>query len=133
VVTHDARRAFLALAIWLFCTPSGRAQDRVVYSEVGTASYYGAELVGQRTASGARYDPAQLTAAHPTLPLGAEVTVVALASGRQVDVRITDRGPFTGGRDIDLSQRAAEKLGIVKRGVAKVRITATEQQLEQAE
>src|SRR5688500_7201318 len=79
------------------------AGEPVMYREAGTASYYGAELAGRRTASGERYDPAGLTAAHPTLPFGTEVTVVALATGRQVAVRITDRGPFTGGRDIDLS------------------------------
>jgi rare lipoprotein A len=108
------------------------AAEPVVYREAGTASYYGAELAGRRTASGDRYDPALLTAAHPTLPFGSEVTVVALATGRRVAVRITDRGPFTGGRDIDLSLRAAEALGILKQGVAKVRITATAGQLARA-
>ncbi len=121
------------LAALIGLSPAARAGEPVVYREVGTASYYGAELAGQRTASGARYDPAQLTAAHPTLPLGAEVTVVALATGRKVEVRITDRGPFTGGRDIDLSRRAAEVLGITAKGVARVRITATEEQLARAD
>ena len=82
-------------------------------------------LAGQRTASGERYDPKKLTAAHAACRSGAEVTVVALETGRQVEVRITDRGPFTHGREIDLSLRAAEKLGIVDKGVAEVRITAT--------
>jgi rare lipoprotein A len=128
-----AVRAACAALFGLSLTAQAMAGEPVVFREVGTASYYGAELAGRRTASGERYDPAQFTAAHPTLPLGAEVTVVALATGRQVEVRITDRGPFTGGLDIDLSQRAAEKLGIVKKGVAKVRITATEEQLDQAD
>lgn len=94
--------------------------------EVGIASFYGHELAGRRTASGARYDPAALTAAHPTLPFGTLVTVVALKSGRQVTVEVNDRGPFTRGRKIDLSLRAAEVLGIVKAGVARVRISPAE-------
>jgi rare lipoprotein A len=103
-----------------------------VHREIGTASFYGSELAGRRTASGERYDPGGLTAAHPTLPFGAEVTVVALASGRTVTVEVNDRGPFTGGRSIDLSLRAAQLLGIVRSGVARVRISATREQLRPA-
>ncbi len=127
-----AVRAAVGALFGLGLSHAAAAAEPVVYREAGTASYYGAELAGRRTASGERYDPALLTAAHPTLPFGSEVTVVALATGRRVAVRITDRGPFTGGRDIDLSLRAAEALGILKQGVAKVRITATEGQLARA-
>ena len=102
-----AAPAALAAALWLASTGGPWAQDGVVHRETGTASFYGPELAGRRTASGERYDPAGLTAAHPTLPFGAEVTVVALASGRTVTVEVNDRGPFTGGRMIDLSLRAA--------------------------
>ena len=122
--------ALLAIGIWLSGAPSVQAQNTPAFRETGTASVYAAEMAGRRTASGERYDPEAMTAAHPTLPLGAEVTVVAVATGRQVVVVINDRGPFTGGRDIDLSRRAAEMLGIIENGVAKVRITATKVQLE---
>ena len=73
-----------------------------------------------------------MTAAHPKLPLGAEVTVTDTATGRQVEVEVNDRGPYAGGRDIDLSQGAAKKLGITQEGVAKVTIEATKQQVEEA-
>lgn len=129
------RRIFrVAAAVMLGLGPIAqvRAGEPIVFRELGMASYYGAELAGRRTSSGERYDPARLTAAHPTLPFGAEVTVVALATGRRVAVRITDRGPFTGGRDIDLSYRAAEALGMLKTGIAEVEIRATRSQVEQA-
>ncbi len=129
-ILKAARRALLLIGIWLFGAPSILAQSTPAFRETGTASFYGAELAGRRTASGERYDPEAMTAAHPTLPLGAEVTVVAVATGRRVVVVINDRGPFTGGRDIDLSRRAAEKLGIIEKGVAKVNITATKAQLQ---
>ena len=125
-----AAPAALAAALWLSSTGNPCAQDGVVHRETGTASFYGTELAGRRTASGERYDPAGLTAAHPTLPLGARVTVVAVASGRSVTVEVNDRGPFTGGRLIDLSLRAAQALGIVRSGVARVRISATREQLQ---
>ncbi|MFO1049906.1 MAG: septal ring lytic transglycosylase RlpA family protein [Geminicoccaceae bacterium] len=121
--------AALAAMILLGVAAPGWSGEPVVYREVGKASYYGYEFVGQRTASGVRYDPRALTAAHPTLPLGTEVTVVALDTGKQVTVRINDRGPYAQGRKIDLSLRAAQALGIVDDGVARVRITATEDQL----
>lgn len=121
--------AALCAVILLGGTARPWADEPVVYREVGKASFYGYEFAGQRTASGVRYDPRALTAAHPTLPLGTEVTVVALDTGKQVTVRINDRGPFVRGRKIDLSLRAAQALGIVDDGVARVRITATEDQL----
>ena len=121
--------AGLTAMILLGGTARPWADEPVVYREVGKASFYGYEFAGQRTASGVRYDPRALTAAHPTLPLGTEVTVVALDTGKQVTVRINDRGPFVRGRKIDLSLRAAQALGIVDDGVARVRITATEDQL----
>ena len=121
-----------ALAAVILLGPMAQAGEPVVFREVGKASFYDSDLAGRRTASGARYDPKALTAAHPTLPLGAEVTVVALDTGRQIKVRINDRGPFVRGRKIDLSLRAAQALGIVDDGVARVRITATEGQLARA-
>lgn len=88
----------------------------------GMASYYGAELAGRRTASGERFDPSELTAAHRTLPFGSKVRVTNPANGRSVVVRINDRGPFTRNRLIDLSRSAAERIGIVARGHGHVQL-----------
>ena len=82
------------------------------YNKTGQASWYGAELAGRRTASGERFDPAGLTAAHRRLPLGTVAEVTNLATGQSVLVRINDRGPFHGKRLIDLSQGAARRLGV---------------------
>jgi rare lipoprotein A len=89
----------------------------------GIASYYGNGFAGSRTASGETFDPGQLTAAHRTLPFGSHVRVTNPANGRSVVVRINDRGPFHGGRVIDLSRFAAEKLGIVARGSGRVELS----------
>ncbi|WP_189621633.1 septal ring lytic transglycosylase RlpA family protein [Novosphingobium colocasiae] len=82
----------------------------------GIASYYGRELIGARTASGERYDPGALTAAHRSLPMGSHVQVTNAATGQSVIVTINDRGPFHGNRVIDLSQAAARQLGIERAG-----------------
>nr|WP_166175240.1 septal ring lytic transglycosylase RlpA family protein [Altererythrobacter segetis] len=84
----------------------------------GMASWYGAELAGHRTASGERFNPAELTAAHRTLPLGTRVRVTY--HGESVVVRINDRGPFVRGRVIDLSRAAAEEIGLRRAGSGKV-------------
>jgi len=96
------------------------AQARPV--QVGTASWYGRKHAGKPTASGAIFDPDRLTAAHRTLPLGTQVRVTDLASGRSVVVTINDRGPYIHGRIIDLSHQAADQLGMVDDGLAKVRL-----------
>jgi rare lipoprotein A len=90
--------------------------------EQGLASWYGLEEAGRATASGEPMAPEKLTAAHKTLPFGSFVRVTDLDTGRRVDVIINDRGPFVGGRIIDLSFAAARDLGIVEKGVARVRI-----------
>lgn len=82
----------------------------------GVASYYGRRFAGRPTASGERFDPAMLTAAHRTLPFGSRVRVTNPRNGQTVVVRINDRGPFTKGRTIDLSRRAAEHIGIIQAG-----------------
>ncbi|HSQ97012.1 MAG TPA: septal ring lytic transglycosylase RlpA family protein [Croceibacterium sp.] len=84
----------------------------------GMASWYGAELAGHRTASGERFNPSELTAAHRTLPLGSRVRVTY--QGESVVVRINDRGPFSGHRVIDLSKAAAEKIGLRRAGSGRV-------------
>ena len=85
------------------------------------ATYYGRKLVGRKTASGERYDPALYTAAHRTLAFGTRVQV-RRADGRTVVVRINDRGPFVKGRIIDLSRRAAEAIGMIGEGIVPVEI-----------
>ncbi len=90
------------------------------YYEVGIASWYGPGFDGRRTANGEIYDMNGISAAHKTLPFGTIVQVVDLETGKSVIVRINDRGPFIEGRIIDLSKGAAEKLGIIDKGITKV-------------
>ena len=108
----------------------------VVFREEGEASVYGDEFQGKRTASGERFDQAKPQAAHPELPLGSEVTVTAPDTGKKVEVEVVDRGPHAKGRDLDLSEAAARKLGVLpeirKEGEAEVRIEATKGQVEEA-
>ncbi len=88
--------------------------------QVGHASWY---ALTSQTASGERMNPNELTAAHRSLPFGTRVLVENLSNGRSVVVRINDRGPFVGGRVIDLSKAAAAHIGMLGAGTAKVRIT----------
>jgi len=90
--------------------------------EVGTASWYGSYFDGRTTASGEPYNMYDLTAAHPTLPLGTWVRVTNLHNGRKVFVRINDRGPIVPGRIIDLSYGAAEALQFKHKGLQRVRL-----------
>ncbi len=92
------------------------------FVQVGIASWYGPGFHGSRTASGEIYNMYRFTAAHKTLPLGTYVKVINLENGRSVVVKINDRGPFVPGRIIDLSYVAAKKLGMLKKGTAKVKI-----------
>lgn len=85
----------------------------------GMASFY---RHGSRTASGEKFNPNELTAAHPSLPFGTKVRVTNVTTGKSVTVRVNDRGPFVGGRVIDVSHAAAESLGMTGRGVAKVKL-----------
>lgn len=102
--------------------PSGTSdRDAGRYDEVGYASWYGDEMGGGRTASGAPFDPQGFTAAHRTLPLGSYVEVTSLDTGRTILVQINDRGPRQTNLLIDLSQGAAQALGIQGRGAVRVR------------
>lgn len=92
------------------------------YEQTGTASWYGPTFNGQRTASGEVFDQTALTAAHPTLPIPSLVQVTNLENGREVIVRVNDRGPFVGNRLIDVSQGAAQVLGIEHNGTARVHV-----------
>jgi rare lipoprotein A len=88
----------------------------------GMASWYGPGFHGRRSASGERFNQNALTAAHRNLPFGTKVRVTNLNNGRSVVVRINDRGPFVGGRIIDLSAGAAKMLGMIQSGVAPVEV-----------
>lgn len=96
--------------------------DRVRYTQNGWASWYGPGFHGNRSASGEIFNQYAMTAAHRTLPFGTWVRVTNLNNGLTAMVRINDRGPFTGGRIIDLSIGAAEAIGMVSSGVAPVRV-----------
>ncbi|WPQ64225.1 septal ring lytic transglycosylase RlpA family protein [Chitinophaga sancti] len=91
-------------------------------TESGKASYYADKFEGRKTASGSIFHQNKMTAAHRTLPFGTKVKVVNIANGRSVKVTITDRGPFAEGRVIDLSKKAAKKLGMISTGLAPVEI-----------
>jgi rare lipoprotein A len=92
------------------------------YDETGGASYYGAKHQGKRTASGERFNQHSLTAAHRQLPFGTRVKVTNLSNDKTVVVRINDRGPHVRGRLIDVSREAAEQLGMLRNGTARVRV-----------
>lgn len=94
------------------------------YREIGVASWYGKKFHGRPTSSGESYDMYAMTAAHKTLPLPSYVRVRNLANGREVIVRVNDRGPFLHGRLIDLSYAAAYKLDVLKTGTARVEVSA---------
>ncbi|MGO2452126.1 septal ring lytic transglycosylase RlpA family protein [Pseudomonas taetrolens] len=92
------------------------------YDKTGTASYYGARHHGKRTASGEPFNQNALTAAHPRLPFGTRLLVTNLSNKKSVVVRVNDRGPYTRGRIIDVSRKAAQQLGMLRSGTAKVRV-----------
>ena len=127
-------RVFSAMLMPLLLTVSAAAQDAEITNDTavevddeteiggGMASYYGNELAGNRTASGERFDPGQLTAAHRSLPFGSKVRVTNTSNGDSVIVRINDRGPFSHGRVIDVSHAAAREIGMHRSGTARVKL-----------
>jgi rare lipoprotein A len=116
----------LAGAAYLFWPRSSTASPTSAplskRGEVGIASWYGPGYYGNKTANGETFTGQDMTAAHKTLPFNTRVRVVDVATGRSVEVRINDRGPFVPGRIIDLSEKAAESLGIKNKGIANVRV-----------
>jgi rare lipoprotein A len=126
--TIGIRRTAAAIGLVLAACGSLPAQTSVDpnWSESGVASWYGPGFAGRPTASGEIYNPNHLTAAHKTLPLGTLVRVHNVESGRQMIVRINDRGPFVAGRVIDLSRAAAEVLGFRDDGLAQVELTVVQ-------
>ena len=114
--------------------PNAKQPDSVSNGSKGSkgkpmvASHYGAGdgLDGKKTASGETFNADALTAAHKSLPFGTELMVVNPENGKSVKVRVNDRGPYVKGRQLDLSEQAAEELGLTKDGVKKVVVTPVE-------
>jgi len=102
--------------------PTVEAKGRKKFEQEGIASWYGKKFHGKKTASGEKYNMRKLTAAHLTLPFGTMVKVTNLENGKKVVVKINDRGPYAKGRIIDLSRKAAKKIGMFQSGIARVRI-----------
>ncbi|MFZ4800493.1 MAG: septal ring lytic transglycosylase RlpA family protein [Chlorobium sp.] len=126
----------LGLAIITICTGNpfnstaeaaqrrGGSHKRTVAASEGVASFYSGQFHGRKTANGETFSKDQLTAAHPSLPFGTWVRVTNLSNGKDVVVRINDRGPFVKGRIIDLSAGAAKEIGIMQTGVVQVKLEA---------
>ncbi|MCC7496724.1 MAG: septal ring lytic transglycosylase RlpA family protein [Bryobacterales bacterium] len=125
--------ALALIAILFFATGCGKKRRKIPtppvdlrgYAEEGIASWYGYPYHGRAAANGEIYDMEQLTAAHRTLPFGTWVLVRSLENGKQVTVRINDRGPFVNGRVIDLSRAAARQIDLIGPGTARVKLTVT--------
>jgi len=100
-------------------TPFARHKNAAEIASNGVASFY---TEGTETASGEKFDTRELTAAHPTLPFGTKLRVTNISTGRAVTVRVNDRGPYVAGRVVDVSHSAADALGMVGAGIAKVRL-----------
>jgi rare lipoprotein A len=109
-----------AAAFAPFDTLPAPAIASVEHLGTGMASWYGRDFAGRRTASGERFNPGDLTAAHRSLPFGSMVRVTHVGSGRSVVVRINDRGPFTRNRVIDVSEAAARRIGLIAAGHGEV-------------
>ena len=127
-----ARRAAIVLAVAAIAgigmaigcaseASARRGAAPIGHVQKGRASYYGKEFIGRRTASGERYDPKLMTAAHKTLPLGTRLRVTR-PGGASVEVRVNDRCGCTHGRIIDVSEAAARQLDMLRVGVVKVRL-----------
>ena len=114
--TYKVGEPYQIKGIWYY------PREDFSYDETGIASWYGADFHGQRTANGEIYNKNELTAAHKTLPLPSLARVTNLENGRSIVVRVNDRGPFSGARIMDVSQRTAQLLGFEQPGTAKVRV-----------
>jgi rare lipoprotein A len=124
----SVRNSILVATIFIFFSQNPLAQAKTSqkprsHHQQGMASWYGLNHQGKRTANGEKFDMNALTAAHRTLPMNSVVQVKSLRTGKTVQVRINDRGPFARGRIIDISKAAAQKIGMMKRGTDKVELT----------
>jgi len=115
----------MVFGVWYYPIPSAQG-----FVEEGYASWYGPGFNGKKTSNGEVYDMHAMTAAHKTLPLGTAVKVTRTDTGKSIIVRLNDRGPFVGGRVIDLSHSAAHALGMIGSGTAPVRIEALQRATE---
>jgi rare lipoprotein A len=119
-LSEEQKIVFVTTAVVLFVY--GLMEFHDLYSMTGIASWYGRRFMGKKTASGEVFDPEKMTAAHRRLAMGTLVRVTNLKNGRQVMVRINDRGPYIPGRIIDLSRAAARTMDMIERGLAPVRM-----------
>ncbi len=118
-----ARRAALAGTLAVAgLLAGGCGSSRPGFTQSGQGSYYADKFNGRPTASGARYWPGKMTAAHNTLPFGTRIRVTNVRNGRSVKVTVNDRGPHVAGRIVDVSGKAARRLGLVRAGVVPVRL-----------
>jgi len=113
---------YTLVATWLLSSCARSATSWKGYTEQGNASYYADKFQGKKMANGQPYRKGKLTAAHKKIPLGTRIRVTNPKNHRSVKVSITDRGPHTRGRMLDLSRAAAGRLGIIQAGVAPVKI-----------
>lgn len=104
--------------------PPAAIRPSIDYKAIGTASWYGPGFHGRKTASGERFNQKDMTAAHRSLPFGTVLKVTNIANGKSVDVKVNDRGPFIGGRIIDLSKAAASEIGLLGTGTGRVDLVA---------
>jgi len=128
----QVRATLLGAAVLVFALGCGngdsveptvpRPEAKPLASFTGKATWYGGRFHGRKTASGERFDKNDFTCAHRTLAFGTVVRVTNLETDRQVLVRVNDRGPYGKGRIVDVSEAAARKLGMIHRGVVKVRL-----------
>ena len=126
--SHGLVLLFASLSIVMLAACSGAPKPvyfpgyPIGFVERGVASWYGPGFHGNKTANGERYDMHQLTAAHRTLPLGSIAVVRSMSTGRQVTVRVNDRGPFARGRVLDLSLAGAHALGMIGAGTDEIEL-----------
>ncbi len=114
------RKAFLVSGLAGALSACGGSKS--AFTQSGQGSYYADKFAGRATTSGAPYRPGGLTAAHNTLPFGTKIKVTNVRNGRSVKVVVNDRGPHVQGRIVDVSKRAARKLGLIEAGVVPVQL-----------
>lgn len=124
IFRQAARTALISCGLAMMAIVPAKASDKVeaLQTITGSASWYGGKFHGRTTANGERYNMHEMTAAHRSLPFGTKVRVTNPSNGKAVTVRINDRGPFVGNRVIDLSRGAAQAVGMIQQGVARVTI-----------
>ena len=120
--TSALAKSNLLLSSILFLGLVACGTSKSTFTQTGQGSYYADKFRGKPTASGTPYRPSKLTAAHNTLPFGTKIRVTNTRTGRSVKVTVNDRGPHVKGRIVDLSKKAARKIGLIDAGVAPVQL-----------